>query len=109
VSHILRARSFEVLVETIRTAPLSRAQRPRHPESLLASFEAARPFYPHGRLCRLDAPSLCLLFRSYGHPARLVFGARLQPFAAHCWAELHGRVLNEATERVAQYTPLLIV
>lgn len=108
ISRLLEAPPFERLVEVVRATPV-RAGKAGSPVVLLASFEAVRPLYPRPRVCRLDAPALCLLFRAFGHPARLVFGVRLEPFAAHCWAELEGAVLGEPVEKVSPFTPLLLV
>jgi hypothetical protein len=109
VSKLLARGPFEALVEAIRATPCAAHRNRPAPETLLASYEAARPLHPKARICRLDAPAICLLMRQYGHPARLMFGARLEPFAAHCWAELEGMVLNEPVETVAQFRPILSV
>lgn len=108
VATLLETRAFSDLVEAVGTAPLGRRGR-LPPARVIASFELTRPFFPRQRICRLDAPALCLLMRRYGHPARLVFGARLEPFAAHCWADLHGRVLNESEFNVRTYAPIVAV
>ena len=68
-----------------------------------------RPFFPRSRICRLDAPALCLLLRRYGHAAQLVFGARLEPFGAHCWVQLDDVAVDDADVRVRTYSPLLVV
>jgi hypothetical protein len=109
VSRLLAHGPFEALVRAIRLAPCAGRRNRPPPEVLLASYEAARPLHPKARICRLDAPAICLLLRRYGYPARLMFGARLEPFAAHCWAELEGMVLNEPSEAVAPFRPILSV
>lgn len=87
-----------------------RGRRPRLPaEDLVTSFGAVRPYFPASRICRLDGPALLLLLWSYGHPATLQFGARLEPFSGHCWVELGGRAVNEDPLDLGQYTPLLCV
>lgn len=109
VSRLLRRRTFAELVTHIeQTSPSSRRRRPRV-EDLVASFAAVRPLFNYGRICRLDAPALCLLLRRYGFGARLVFAARLRPFAAHCWAQLDEAVVNEPADAVRQYTPILAI
>lgn len=87
-----------------------RGRRPRlRAEDLVTSFGAVRPYFPASRICRLDGPALLLLLWSYGHPATLQFGARLEPFSGHCWVELGGRAVNEDPIELGQYTPLLCV
>ena len=109
VSRLLRRRTFAELVTHIeQTAPSSRHRRPRV-EDLVASFAAVRPLFNYGRICRLDAPAICLLLRRYGFSPRLVFAARLRPFAAHCWAQLDEAIVNEPADAVRQYTPILAI
>jgi hypothetical protein len=109
VSRLLRRRTFAELVTHIEQAsPAARRRRPRV-EDLVASFAAVRPLFNYGRICRLDAPALCLLLRRYGFGARLVFAARLRPFAAHCWAQVEEAVVNETPDAVRQYTPILAI
>lgn len=109
ISHLLRRRTFMELVTHLeRTAPSARRRR-RPVEDLVASFAAVRPLFNHGHICRLDAPAQCLLLRRYGFDARLVFAARLRPFAAHCWTQLEEAIVNEPPDAVRQYTPILAI
>jgi hypothetical protein len=39
----------------------------------------------------------------------LVFGAKLNPFAAHCWVQLEDVVLNDRTDNVAVFTPVGVI
>jgi hypothetical protein len=39
----------------------------------------------------------------------LVIGVRLQPFAAHCWVQLGGTLVNEHLDHVRNFTPILVV
>jgi hypothetical protein len=77
--------------------------------ALVHDFVAARPWYPTAPICRLDAPSLCLHLWRSGLEASLIFGVRLDPFAAHCWAECGLLVLNEPAEIAMEFTPILSV
>ena len=50
-----------------------------------------------------------LLLRQAGHPARLVFGCDLYPFAAHCWCETtDGRVIADFPDRCERFSPFCI-
>jgi len=109
VSRLLEQFTFAELVEAVRSAPV-RPGRPRlAPRTIVGSFEAVRPLFPRRKICRLDAPAICLTLRRHGHAAQLVFGARLEPFAAHCWTELDGAVVNDAHEKVREFTAMLEV
>jgi hypothetical protein len=110
ISRALQQGRLANLISTLLA--ISRPDRPRSDlavEDLIASFCAVRPLYPAQAICRLDAPALCALLWAYGRPARLVFGARLEPFSAHCWVEIGAAVVNEDREDVLQYAPIMAV
>ena len=44
-----------------------------------------------------------------GIPADLVFGVRLSPFMAHCWAQYGHTVLNDHLENTAAFAPVFAV
>ena len=81
----------------------------RRPEALLRAYRAARPGFPEKPICRLDALGLVLFLNRHGHPADLVFGVRLEPFQAHCWAQLGAAAVNEPVDSLRQYVPIMIV
>jgi hypothetical protein len=54
----------------------------------------------------LAARSLCA---RRGVPSALVFGVRLEPFAAHCWVQWDDAVLVGGLEEVRMFTPILVV
>lgn len=109
IQRLLDHRPFAELVAQVEAAKVVKASRAPAPEDLLASFTAVRPMLKHARICRLDAPALCIFLRRHGHDARLVFGVRLRPFAAHCWAQLGEAAVLEAPEDLRQYTPILAI
>lgn len=72
-------------------------------------FLAARALAPIAPKCLPDSLALLdWLSRSGLHPA-LVFGVKLDPFAAHCWLQSGSLVLNDAADIVAAFTPVLVV
>ncbi|OZB15939.1 MAG: hypothetical protein B7X53_10160 [Hyphomonas sp. 34-62-18] len=76
----------------------------------LAAFATLTPFFfTSHEACRFR--SLVLL--KYLTLARIlpdwVFAVRLAPFAAHCWVEWTGHVLNEDVERTQDYSVILRV
>ncbi|WP_332772053.1 lasso peptide biosynthesis B2 protein [Phenylobacterium sp.] len=106
----------------LRTLPFHRTiarvtrQKPRPPrasaiseQGALDQFFAARPWFPAKPICRLDALALCRFLRRAGHPADLVFGVKLEMFAAHCWVQCGERVLNEPHEIARRYAPIMVV
>ncbi|WP_454798428.1 lasso peptide biosynthesis B2 protein [Novosphingobium lindaniclasticum] len=54
--------------------------------------------------------SLALLLAAYaeGFRPRFVIGVRNHPFAAHCWVQAGGTVLNDNIDHVRLFTPILV-
>lgn len=107
----LRWNSFQQTIEYMRDSKRRCLERPPSAEAqeLLDAFHAARPWFWVAPICRLDAFALALLFWRSGRDANLVFGVRLEPFAAHCWAQAGHSALNEPHPRLFQYTQIMIV
>ena len=106
----LRRRTFARTVEwTVAKKAQARRTPNRSVGDLLNAFRDARPWFPTKPICRLDALALFLFLNERGHVADLVFGVRLQPFQAHCWVQLGDRAVNEAADRVRQFTPILTI
>lgn len=78
-------------------------------QELLDAFHAARPWFWVAPICRLDAFALALLLWRSARDANLVFGVRLEPFAAHCWTQVGRSALNEPHPRLFQYTQIMII
>jgi hypothetical protein len=71
-------------------------------------FLAARRLAPLSPNCLSD--SLALLH--WLGPAiglRLIFGVKLDPFAAHCWVQLHQLLINERPDQVASFRPVRVI
>ncbi|MES2136941.1 MAG: lasso peptide biosynthesis B2 protein [Pseudomonadota bacterium] len=90
------------------------AERPRllSADAILAlaqRFLRARALIPIKPVCLQDSLALHDWLAAHWARATLVIGVRLDPFAAHCWVQLGETVLNDASDRVAAYTPILVV
>lgn len=72
---------------------------------LASRFLAARRLVPIRRNCLLDSLSLV---RWLGG-GRILFGVKLNPFAAHCWVQSGPVILNDLTENVAAFTVVRVV
>ncbi|MEO7467651.1 MAG: lasso peptide biosynthesis B2 protein [Sphingobium limneticum] len=111
VGYSLRTRPFIETVQYLRDQ--RRAGRKVKPKQsandALDSFFAARPWFPTPPVCRLDASALCLHLWRSGHDASLVFGVRIEPFSAHCWAQGEEASLNEPHDQLRQYTPIMAI
>lgn len=93
-------------------ASLPRLQRGRSVQDLAGharAFDRARRFAPVRPRCLPDALAYVRKARRRGHPADLVFGVKLQPFEAHCWAQCGNLVLTDPLERVRRFQVVLAV
>ncbi len=111
---LLKHRTFETVVERVR----HRTQRGRAgssvPETdlqhLVASFSTLRPFFFAAKdACLFDALALSEFLAAYGVYPDWFFGVQSRPFAAHCWLQLDGVVLNDTVDHVKRYTPIMVV
>jgi Transglutaminase-like superfamily len=66
----------------------------------------ARALFPGAARCLPNSMLLLELLALNGLGARWVFGVRTFPFAAHCWVEHEGVILNDTVDHVRWYTPI---
>ena len=68
----------------------------------------ARKLLPFKPNCLVDTLTLG---RWLGAAPRLlmIFGVKLDPFAAHCWAQLDDMVLNDRCDHVAPFQPVRVI
>lgn len=78
-------------------------------ERWIEGFEQAKLLRSPVNRClsRSMAMASCL-FRA-GFAVQLVMGVRLRPFAAHCWVQDGGSLLNDTPEEVATFTPVFVL
>lgn len=111
---LLRAR-LEVV-----TRPLARiletrqlrtpAPRVRAPMTDDASrFGGARAWLPMKRRCLPDSLALFDHLTARGHRPTLLFGVVPEPFAAHCWVQHDGTLLNDSLDTISRFTPILVL
>lgn len=73
-------------------------------------FHFLTPFFFSTRNeCRYRSLSLLRFLTLYGIATDWVFGVRSAPFAAHCWIEHNGVVLNDDAENTRQYKTIMSV
>lgn len=61
-------------------------------------FAAARIWFPAAYVCLFDSLALMRFLLARDVRADLVFGVRSRPFAAHCWVEVDGIILDDGGE-----------
>jgi hypothetical protein len=102
--HALRNRSLYAILSELSTSFRADDTAP----SLAAAFLAARNWLPRRPACLLDSLALRLYLDGHDARASLVFGVQATPFAAHCWVEREGVILNDQADRIRSFTPILV-
>lgn len=72
-------------------------------------FAACRWLVPVPTRCLIDALALDHILLSRRLTTTLVFGVRLDPFAAHCWLQTPETILTGTSAEARNYTPILVV
>lgn len=76
----------------------------------VATYAHLRPLlFTAKDACLFDALALSNYLARYGISATWVFGVQTGPFAAHCWLQHDGVVLNDTPDNVRRYAPILAV
>ena len=97
---------------------LSSLTAPRFPDETVAArtsladealkFLAARRLVPLSPNCLSDSLAL-LHWLGSASGLRLIFGVKLDPFAAHCWVQLNQLLINERPDQVASFRPVRVI
>ena len=102
---------FSALIARIRSRNAhlrTRCADDRSLRRLALDFGAARQMpLKRSPACPMRWP--CSTSSARGLAADLVFGVRLDPFAAHCWVQADCEVLSDGTGAVTSFTPILVV
>ncbi|MBV1687719.1 lasso peptide biosynthesis B2 protein [Novosphingobium sp. G106] len=85
------------------------AVRRAQAEAVIDAHRWARSLLPFNGTCLPASLALVRGLAGVGAPYVLVVGVKLGPFAAHCWVEDGGAVLNDDLETVRQFTPIRFV
>lgn len=113
-SFMLRFRGFERVVRRVsrrnRAQDAGAAFDSKEVHRLVAAFAWLRPFFFTAKdMCLFEAFALSEFLARHGVFPRWVFGVQARPFAAHCWLQIGGIVLNDSVEHVGRYTPIMVV
>ena len=100
----------DILAEVLFIRPADRSRTAAaNPGAAAVRFAIARRFVPIGGNCLSDSFALVRWLASHGESAALVFGVKLDPFAAHCWVQSGEMLLNDHLGRIERFTPVRIV
>lgn len=73
---------------------------------IIAAFAATSIILPSADRCLVRALAMHDLCRRAGIHPLVIFGVRMNPFLAHCWVQLDGKVLIGDFEQVRLFTPI---
>ena len=77
--------------------------------ALASRFHMARALVPIAPSCLQDSIALGLWLARRGACPTIVFGVKLDPFAAHCWVQTDAAILNDAADTVSPFSPVLVI
>lgn len=101
------------LLEAFTTLSAAKARLPLdaydlcRAQSAHARFAATRIWIPARYVCLFDSLCLMRVLLVQGIGADLVFGVRGRPFAAHCWVECEGEILDDGGEACASFVEIV--
>lgn len=112
-SIVLRVGAIEGAVGRLRTARVKYQGRRRRKilgvESCTNATLMAQAIVPSHERCLRRSLGLALLLAHEQIEAKLVFGVKLNTFAAHAWVQAGDIILNDGVDNVSRYTPILAV
>lgn len=102
VRRALRTRPIGDILESL-IGKSGRSSAARDPITPAIAFRNARRLVPLRGNCLSDSLALMRWLAGHGEGATLVFGVKLDPFAAHCWVQSGDVLLNDHPERVERF------
>lgn len=105
----LRTRSIASILKSLLFVRTDMSNAPADHLASAIRFQHARRFVPILGNCLADSLALMRWLGKLGTDATLVFGVKLDPFAAHCWVQSEGVLLNDRPERIQRFTPVRII
>jgi hypothetical protein len=111
----LRYRPFDRVIRHIERRKQNRGTRPGFVDwdvvrRLIGAHGYLRPFLFSARnQCLFECLVLMNFFARHNFFPTWVFGVHTRPFAAHCWIQSEGVVLNDTLDRVSRYTPIMAI
>jgi Transglutaminase-like superfamily len=109
VRRMLRRHAIQAVLRSVFQAPFD--ARPTSPQIAAgaARFAAARRYIPSRPSCLVDSLALVRFLGPLAAGTSLVFGVKLEPFAAHCWVQVGSLLLNDRADEVERFEPVRTV
>jgi hypothetical protein len=89
--------------------PFLRRADSRGWQRLTRSFRPILAMQARPDQCLANSVAFLDVATSHGLDAQIVFGVHAMPFAAHCWVQREGTVLNDALETVRHFSPIISI
>jgi hypothetical protein len=105
----LRKRPFALILETRRKNEPPDQLDVEQLRDFAGVFRSARCLVPVKPKCLPDSLAMRDWLSARVGAPELVFGVKLHPFAAHCWIQWQGTVLNDAPDRVREFAPVFVL
>ncbi|HEV8406738.1 MAG TPA: lasso peptide biosynthesis B2 protein [Sphingomicrobium sp.] len=109
VGRALERQSIGDILENVVPVNSNKPGAARDPIARAIAFRNARRLLPLRGNCLSDSLALMRWLAAAGDRAILVFGVKLDPFAAHCWVQSGEIALNDHPERIERFTPVRII
>lgn len=108
---IIRTRVQLKLLGLEHALQVLRAQQPTSGNStaVIAGHRASARWFSRHDTCLVRSLALARDLKAAAAPATFVIGVKSPPFAAHSWVQLGDHVLNDTVDRVAPFTPILVL
>lgn len=111
--YLLHSRPLEHVVLRVQRRRVRKGCVPGHTDlselhRYAMRYDRMRPFVFAARgACLLESLGLIEFLACYGMYPKWVFGVRTIPFAAHCWVQQDGVVLNDSVGHTRGFTPIM--
>jgi hypothetical protein len=105
----LRTRSIDEILKRLVGQAFSPASSSADPIAAAGAFRSARNLVPLRGNCLSDSLALMHWLAKHRKSATLVFGVKVDPFAAHCWVQNGVIALNDHPERIERFTAVRII
>lgn len=110
---MIRCRSLPSIDRSVQAHRKATVARQHDAEPTYAAITAAiglyEPIFGAVDKCLIRSLAFLWLAARQGLAPKLVFGVQVRPFAAHCWVEEAGLVVNDRLENVQPFTPILVI
>lgn len=108
-SWLSRRRPLGTIIARLRSIRVSSPAGASAMSGIVRAHAKADLLYSAHDRCLAKSIALVTALRRSGIDAHLIFGVTARPFAAHCWVQSDGMVINGDVALTRLFTPILVV